>query len=82
VLLDVSGPQAAIDAGHAIIAALQPAMQLGPEAITCRLGASIGVALGGMHGDTRTVLLTAADSAMYMAKRAGKGRVVLAPPQA
>ena len=82
VLLDVSGPQAAIDAGHAIIAALQPAMQLGPEAVTCRLGASIGVALGGMHGNTRTVLLTAADSAMYMAKRAGKGRVVLAPPEA
>ncbi len=81
VLLDVSGPQAAIDAGHAVIAALQPPMQLGEDRICCQLGASIGVALGGMHGHTRTVLLTAADSAMYMAKRAGKGRVVLAPPQ-
>ena len=80
VLLDIAEPKAAIDQGHALIEALRPPMWLGKEGVECHLGASIGVAISGMHGDSPSTLLTAADSAMYMAKRAGKGRVVLAPP--
>ena len=46
---------------------------------TCRLGASVGIAMG--HGDTPPdTLLSAADTAMYSAKQAGKGQVVWAAP--
>jgi len=38
------------------------------------LGASIGIALAPVHGDTRTTLLRHADMAMYTAKDAGRGR--------
>jgi diguanylate cyclase len=38
------------------------------------LGASIGIALAPVHGDTRTDLLRHADMAMYTAKDAGRGR--------
>jgi diguanylate cyclase (GGDEF)-like protein len=42
------------------------------------VGASIGVALWPQHGDTAQALLRNADRAMYMAKRSGHCRVVLA----
>lgn len=38
------------------------------------LGASIGIALAPVHGDSRTDLLRHADMAMYTAKDAGRGR--------
>jgi len=45
----------------------------------CRLGASVGIAMG--HGDTPPdTLMSAADTAMYSAKQAGKGQVVWATP--
>lgn len=45
----------------------------------CRLGASVGIAMS--HGDTPPdTLLSAADTAMYSAKQAGKGQVVWAAP--
>ncbi|WP_156302734.1 GGDEF domain-containing response regulator, partial [Methylogaea oryzae] len=47
------------------------------QGATCRVGASIGVALLGRGMDTG-MALNAADSAMYAAKRDGKGRVALA----
>jgi diguanylate cyclase (GGDEF)-like protein len=43
----------------------------------CHVGASIGVAILPGHGDTASELISAADKAMYAAKRAGKGRVVM-----
>ena len=43
-----------------------------------RMGASIGIALLPQHGRTASEILTAADHAMYAAKRAGKGKVMLA----
>lgn len=45
---------------------------------TCHLGASIGIALMPAHGVTTNTILSAADNAMYAAKRAGKGRIVVA----
>jgi predicted signal transduction protein with EAL and GGDEF domain len=42
------------------------------------MGASIGVAMIRQRGVTANEVLTAADNAMYTAKRAGKGRAVLA----
>lgn len=44
-----------------------------------RIGASIGIALCPQHADDLEALLELADQAMYQAKRAGKGRCVLAP---
>lgn len=43
-----------------------------------QMGASIGIAATSLHGDNPTAILTAADHAMYAAKRGGKGRVVVA----
>lgn len=44
------------------------------------VGASIGVAIGPEHGDDGDALTARADQAMYVAKRAGKHRVVLWSP--
>lgn len=44
------------------------------------VGASIGVAIGPEHGDDPDSLTARADQAMYVAKRAGKHRVVLWSP--
>ncbi|WP_300453924.1 PAS-domain containing protein [Accumulibacter sp.] len=38
-----------------------------------RIGVSVGIALYPQHGNTREVLLKAADEAMYAAKQAGRG---------
>lgn len=46
--------------------------------LEARIGASVGVALGGRDGDSPDRLVAAADAAMYRAKTAGKGRVMLA----
>lgn len=44
---------------------------------TATVGASVGVSLYPRHGDTAEVLMKCADTAMYEAKRGGKGRFVL-----
>ena len=44
----------------------------------CQLGASIGIALMPANGTTASDVLSAADNAMYAAKRAGKGRIAMA----
>ena len=44
----------------------------------CQLGASIGIALMPQHGSSANEILGAADNAMYAAKRAGKGCIVVA----
>jgi len=49
--------------------------------IAVQIGGSIGVAMYPDHGINRDQLLSAADSAMYIAKRAGKGRCHMAPQQ-
>lgn len=48
---------------------------------TCRIGASIGLILPGLHSSRDpAVLLADADAALYAAKRAGRGRAVLWRP--
>ncbi|CAL95482.1 diguanylate cyclase [Azoarcus olearius] len=68
---------AACAVGEKLIAALAAPIVIEGGA-QCQLGASIGVALGPQHGRNRRSLLTAADRAMYAAKRSGKGRVAVA----
>lgn len=62
--------------GRRILGLVAKPMALGEE--TARLGCSIGVARFPYHGTTLDGLLKVADDAMYEAKRAGKGEVVLA----
>ncbi len=45
---------------------------------TCRVSASIGIANYPEHGKTLSAIHNAADTAMYLAKKQGKGRVVMA----
>lgn len=48
------------------------------ERESARVGVSVGVALFPEHGDEADGLLSAADAALYQAKREGKGRVCMA----
>ncbi len=73
---NVADPEAALAIGNRLLDALsQPMTLLGTPS---RMGASIGIALLPQHGTSATEILTAADNAMYAAKRGGKGRVMLA----
>ncbi len=62
--------------GARLIEAISQPMLLNQQ--TCRLGASVGVALFPLHGMSPDELLLAADRAMYQAKRSGKGKTCLA----
>ena len=67
------------DAGRvaeSIVQALSAPMQL--DGITARIGASIGIATFPSHGASIDELRTAADQAMYVAKRSGKNRWCMA----
>ena len=75
VLLPNLDAQAALQVAERIRAQTDATIiPLGPG-ITDRLTVSIGVAFSPAHGDDRLVLLRAADSALYQAKRAGRNRV-------
>lgn len=73
---DVTSREAAARVGDRLIAAISEPMDLDGRLAT--LGASIGIALVPQHGDTAKAIYIAADSAMYHAKQAGKGRVMFA----
>lgn len=76
ILPEVPGPDAAAAVARRLIEAVSNPMTLNGAQVT--LGASVGIALIPQHGTTATDVLTAADDAMYAAKRAGKGRAVMA----
>lgn len=74
--------------GHAVCESLREPFELQSANATVQIGASVGVAIYPTHGDTRDLLLRAADDAMYRAKRGGRNRVEFAqmpmppaPPQ-
>jgi diguanylate cyclase (GGDEF)-like protein len=78
VLLDCHSADLALTVTQRIITILQRPFSLGD--LLVRIGASAGVALNGDTPDAGIeVLLQRADSAMYQAKRAGKGAAVVAP---
>jgi diguanylate cyclase (GGDEF)-like protein/hemerythrin-like metal-binding protein len=66
---------AAIVAGR-IVRSLEEPIVIGR--VTCRIGASVGIAAFPEHANDTDSLSAAADAAMYDAKRAGKGRYRLA----
>lgn len=73
---DIASADAALTIGNRLLAAIaQPMTLLGNPS---RMGASIGIALLPQHGRSATDILTAADHAMYAAKRGGKNRCALA----
>ncbi|MBC7858858.1 MAG: GGDEF domain-containing protein [Burkholderiaceae bacterium] len=72
----IAGPEAALTIAERLLESIgQPMTLLGHPS---RMGASIGIALL-PRGDTRSAseILSAADHAMYAAKRGGKGRAIL-----
>jgi diguanylate cyclase (GGDEF)-like protein len=66
---------ARLDAGNALLAALNEPISVGDSLI--ELHASIGIATAPEHGRTPEALMRAADAALYAAKDAGRGRVSL-----
>lgn len=73
---NVGTPDDARAIGQRLLASVSQPMNLLGD--IRHMGASIGVALFPHHGTSATEILTAADHAMYAAKRQGKGRVQLA----
>lgn len=73
-------PQTALDGALAVSEMMRQSLSepYALEGATAHVGVSFGVAMFPAHGDEPEVLLTAADSALYEAKRQGKGRVVAA----
>jgi diguanylate cyclase (GGDEF)-like protein len=61
--------------GERFVARLRDAFRADPGGVTFSAGVAVG-----MHGDEIEMLLTAADSALYEAKRGGRDRTVIARP--
>lgn len=76
VCRDIDAIEAAEAVAERLLATLAEPMNLNGQ--VRQMGASIGIAAASLHGDNATAILTAADHAMYAAKRGGKGRVVVA----
>jgi diguanylate cyclase (GGDEF)-like protein/PAS domain S-box-containing protein len=75
----VEGPETptqAIAVAQRLLEAVSQPMTL--YGYTCQLGASIGIALMPANGTKPSGVLSAADNAMYAAKRAGKGCIAVA----
>jgi diguanylate cyclase (GGDEF)-like protein len=79
LLEDVDGPAEAITVAGRLLESLAAPFEVGEA--SPRIGASIGVALSGIAGDSAEDLLRNADIAMYAAKAAGRGRSVLFHPE-
>lgn len=68
---DIEGPTAAERIAQTLIDTISQPFVLGAH--TARVGTSIGMALYPDHGNSRELLLKAADGAMYRAKAGGRG---------
>ena len=79
LLEDVEGYAGARVVANRLLECLVPPFTLADSSPT--VGASIGVALSGLGGETVDDLLRNADIAMYAAKAAGRGRVELFRPE-
>jgi diguanylate cyclase (GGDEF)-like protein len=77
VLMDADAEQAAATARHLTTALEQP---FAIEAVSARIGASIGIALAPVHAVDSAQLMWCADVAMYRAKL-GSSRVALYQPE-
>jgi diguanylate cyclase (GGDEF)-like protein len=71
VLEELSGPAEAIAVADRLLAAVREPLVLGGE--TVRASLSIGISMAGPHSTSQD-LLTEADTALYRAKAAGRGR--------
>lgn len=76
-LVGIADPSKAEQIARAIVAEIQQPIDLGAERV--QIGASIGIAFVLPQGDSPGAIMSRADSAMYSAKRAGRGQVCLAP---
>ncbi|WP_321893009.1 putative bifunctional diguanylate cyclase/phosphodiesterase [Paraburkholderia tropica] len=72
VLLEDGDPEGAIALAECLVNALGAPYPLDGER-QVRIGASIGIAVAPLHGETSGTLLSRADIALYAAKAAGKG---------
>ncbi len=75
---DVPEPAAAA-IGQRIVEALSVPYDL-RDGRSIQLGATVGIALAPVHGNAADLLLTRADMALYAAKAAGKGQVLVFSP--
>ena len=75
-LVGIANPSKAEQIARAIIAEIQQPIGLGADSV--RIGASIGIAFVLPEGDSPAAIMSRADSAMYSAKRAGRGQVCVA----
>lgn len=76
IIKHVFSPEAALAIAQRLLSAISmPVTLLGTP---CAMGASIGIAMIPEHGTTANEILTAADNAMYAAKRGGKNRCTFA----
>jgi diguanylate cyclase (GGDEF)-like protein len=71
LLLPGAGADEALAVGERLLKRLSQPLQL--QGCDCVLGASVGIALAPMHGQTALELLRRADIALYAAKREGRG---------
>ena len=77
ILLPDISSDAAVSIARRIIAAISTPFEFAP---TTKIGVSIGIAAATRDGNTADELLSAADRAMYEAKRRGKGGFVIYAP--
>jgi diguanylate cyclase (GGDEF)-like protein/PAS domain S-box-containing protein len=80
VLVGITDRFKAEEIANAIIAEVLRPIDIDGHSV--QIGASVGIAFAHRDGDSPEALARRADSAMYAAKRAGRGRVALAPEAA
>ncbi|HXU92805.1 MAG TPA: GGDEF domain-containing protein [Gallionella sp.] len=79
VMLPESDLDRALAVANRVLGTLKASYEFGKKVIS-DISASIGVAEFPSHADGMDALLTAADSAMYVAKNSGKGQIAIFTP--